>query len=89
MSKVKEFVSSLSETTTVTKRELFFAALACVFGGIVFGMFCSPKKRTMIGSHNGNHNGNNTGWDDEIWEDDDWEDDDWKEEFPEEELSFK
>lgn len=82
MCKVKEFIASLSETTTITKRELFFAALTCIFGGMVVGMFCSPKKRTMIGSHNGNNNGNNNGWDD---------DEMWEEECPEEDsdiLSF-
>ncbi len=84
MNKIKEFMTELSETTTITKRELFLGALACIFGGMVFGMFCSPKKRTMIGSHNGNHNGNNSGWDDDMWEEECSED-----EFPEEELSFK
>lgn len=79
MKKIKEFVAGLAGTATLTKRELFFGALTCIFGGMVLGMFCSPKKRTMIGSHNGNHSGNSTGWDDEIWEDDDWEED-----FPEE-----
>ncbi len=68
MNKIKEFVESLSETTTLTKRELFFAVLTCVFGGMVLGMFCSPKKRVMIGSHNGNNVGNNNGLDDDMWE---------------------
>lgn len=85
MSKVKEFIEGLSETTTLTKRELFFAAGACIFGGMLLGMFCSPKKRTMIGSHNGNHNGNNNGWEDDNMDDLFWED-----ESPEDEiLSFK
>lgn len=83
MKKIKGFLNGLSETITLTKRELFFAALACTFGGMVLGMFCSPKKRTMIGSHNGNHTPNNNDWDDEIWEDD------WEEELPEEERSFQ
>lgn len=85
MCKIKEFFEELSETTTVTKRELFFAGLACVFGGIVLGMFCSPKKRTMIGSNNGNNSGSNNNWDDP------WNDE-WEEEFgddiPDEIISF-
>lgn len=84
MNKIKEFIESLSETTTLTKRELFFAVLTCIFGGMVLGMFCSPKKRTMIGSHNGNNSGNSNNWDDDMWEEEFPED-----EFPEEELSFK
>lgn len=85
MCKIKEFLNELSETTTVTKRELFFAALACVFGGMVLGMFCSPKKRTMIGSNNGNTADSNNGRDD-AWNDE------WEEEFgddiPDEIISF-
>ena len=82
MCKMKEFFNELSETTTITKRELFLTALACVFGGMVLGMFCSPKKRTMIGSHNGNNNESNNNWDDEMW------DDEFEDEMPDECISF-
>ncbi len=82
MCKVKEFFETLSETTTITKRELFFAGFACIFGGMVLGMFCSPKKRTMIGSNNGNNSRSNNNWEDEIWEEE-FEDD-----IPDEVISF-
>lgn len=74
MCRIKEFLNGLSETTTLTKRELVLIALVCSFGGMVLGMLCSPKKRTMIGSHNGNNNGNGNNWEKELQD----------EEFPEE-----
>lgn len=86
MCKVKEFFETLSETTSVTKRELLFAGLACVFGGMVLGMFCSPKKRTMVGCNNGNSSGNSHNREENPWNDE------WEEEFgddiPDEILSF-
>lgn len=89
MYKVKEFLKELSETTTITKREFLLTALVCAFGGMVLGMLCSPRKKTMIGSHNGNNTGSNNCWDEDLWEDEMWEDDLWDEDLPDEVISFK
>lgn len=80
MKEMKEFVRGLSETTTITKRELLLVTAVCGLGGLVLGMLCSPKKKVMIGSHNGCYNGI-SGVDEEMWDE--------EEEFPEEVISFK
>lgn len=52
------FKESLSDVTTMTKMEFLLTLAVCVLGGIVFGIFFSPKKSMVIGSHNGNNSGN-------------------------------
>ena len=52
------FKESLSDVTTMTKREFLLTLAVCVLGGIVFGVFLSPKKSMVIGSNNGNNSGN-------------------------------
>ena len=52
--KWEEFRVSLSDTTSMSKREFLLTVAVCILGGIVFGMFCSPRKSTVIGSNNGN-----------------------------------
>lgn len=52
------FKVSLSDTTSMSKREFLLTLAVCILGGIVFGMFCSPRKSTVIGSNNGNNSGN-------------------------------
>lgn len=52
------FKESLSDVTAMTKREFLLSLAVCVLGGIVFGVFLSPKKTMVIGSHNGNNSGN-------------------------------
>lgn len=79
MCKIKEFVKGLSETTTITKKELLLTTTVCALGGIVLGMLCSPKKRTMIGSCNGNYNKGACDFE-ELWDE--------EEDFPEETISF-
>ena len=54
--KWEEFRVSLSDTTSMSKREFLLTVAVCILGGIVFGMFCSPRKSTVIGSNNGNNN---------------------------------
>ena len=56
--KWKEWSASLSDPQIMSKREFLLTIAVCVLGGIVFGMFCSPKKSTVIGSNNGNNSGN-------------------------------
>ena len=51
MKKIKEFVAGLAETTTLTKRELLFGSLTCIFGGMVLGMFCSPRVAELKDGH--------------------------------------
>lgn len=59
--KWEEFRVSLSDTTSMSKREFLLTVAVCILGGIVFGMFCSPRKSTVIGSNNGNNSGNANG----------------------------
>mgnify|MGYP001068735878 CR=1 FL=1 len=60
--KWQEFQVTLEEITTLSKREYLLTLSVCLLSGLVIGMLVSPKKRIMIGSHNGNNNGNgNTG----------------------------
>lgn len=55
------FKESLTETTSMSKREFLLTAAVCILGGIVFGLMFSPKRQTMIASNNGNNNGNGSG----------------------------
>lgn len=59
--KWEEFKVSLSDTTSMSKKEFLLTLAVCILGGIVFGMFCSPRKSTVIGSNNGNNSGNANG----------------------------
>ena len=59
--KWKLFKESLTETTSMSKREFLLTIAVCILGGIVFGLLFSPRKNTMIASNNGNSNGNNNG----------------------------
>lgn len=52
------FKESLTETTSMSKREFLLTMAVCILGGIVFGLLFSPRKHTMIASNNGNNNGN-------------------------------
>lgn len=54
MKKIKTFWASLEGSAVISKRELFLGLTVCLLGGIVFGVFASPKKRIVIGSNNGN-----------------------------------
>lgn len=65
--KWNELQTILEEMKTIKKREYFLTLAVCILSGLVLGIFLSPKKRVMIGSHNGNNNGNNNGSD---WEED-------------------
>lgn len=57
--KGKEFFASLSEETTMSRKEYVLTITTCLLGGMVIGMFCSPKKFTKIGCGNGSNNSNN------------------------------
>lgn len=59
------FKESLTETTSMSKKEFLLTIAVCILGGIVFGLMFSPRKHTMIGSNNGNNSGNTKGWEDE------------------------
>ncbi len=54
--KWENFQTSLTETTSMSKKEFVLTAAVCILGGIVFGMLFSPRKSMMIGSNNGNNN---------------------------------
>jgi len=56
--KWEEFKATLTDVVMMSKREFLLTVAVCILGGIVFGMFFSPKKSTMIGSNNGNSSGN-------------------------------
>lgn len=57
--KWNSFKESLSDVTSISKKEFLLIITVCILGGIVFGIFCSPKKTVLIGSNNGNNSGNN------------------------------
>ena len=56
--KWQELQEVLEEMATIKKREYVLTLAVCVLSGLVVGMLVSPKKRVMIGSHNGNYSGN-------------------------------
>lgn len=88
MCKIREWMKSLTETTSMTKKEYILTITTSLFLGIILGFVFAPRrtKYTTIGSHNGSDNMNNgndnTGFgeleDEEFWEED-----------PEEVISFK
>ena len=54
----EEFKATLTDVTSMSKKEFLLTMAVCVLGGIVFGMLFSPRKSMIIGSHNGNgHDG--------------------------------
>lgn len=55
MEKMKNFVSNLSETVTMTRLDGLMAALAAVLAGCVIGMLISPRKNQTFGCGNGCH----------------------------------
>lgn len=55
------FKETLTETTSMSKRELLLTVAVCILGGIVFGLLFSPRKHMVIASNNGNNNGNGSG----------------------------
>lgn len=57
--KWETFKASLTDVTSMSKREFLFTIAVCILGGIVFGMMFSPKKTMVIGSNNGNNNKGN------------------------------
>lgn len=54
--KWEEFKTSLTDVTSMTKKEFLLTITVCILGGIVFGLLFSPRKSTVIGSNNGNNN---------------------------------
>ncbi|MDY2698222.1 MAG: hypothetical protein ACI4E5_14465 [Suilimivivens sp.] len=57
--KWETFKASLTDVTSMSKREFLLTIAVCILGGIVFGMMFSPKKTMVIGSNNGNNNKGN------------------------------
>ncbi len=57
--KWEEFKTSLTDVTSMTKKEFLLTITVCILGGIVFGLLFSPRKSTVIGSNNGNNNRRN------------------------------
>ena len=50
----EEFKATLTDVTSMSKKEFLLTMAVCVLGGIVFGMLFSPRNSMIIGSHNGN-----------------------------------
>ncbi len=59
MKKCKQFLQTLTEETTMTKKEYFLTITTCLLGGLVIGMLCSPRKYTKIGCGNASYNSDN------------------------------
>lgn len=53
MEKIKNYLSTLSETITVTKLDGLLAVLAAVMFGCIVGMLISPRTTKTIGCGNG------------------------------------
>ena len=58
--KMKDFWTSLDETTIISKRELFLGIVAVALAGLALGTIFTPKKTVTIGSNNSG-NGCNCG----------------------------
>lgn len=57
--KWEAFKTSLTDVTSMTKKEFLLTITVCILGGIVFGLLFSPRKTMVIGSNNGNNNRGN------------------------------
>ena len=54
--KWETFKMSLTDETSMSKKEFLLTIAVCILGGIVFGLLFSPRKNTVIASNNGNNN---------------------------------
>ena len=61
--KLKELAKTCFDgEVTLPKVTLWLIGIACLLGGIVYGLKTAPMTHgMMIGSNNGNNNGNNSG----------------------------
>ena len=57
--KWENFKTSLTDVTSMSKKEFLLTITVCILGGIVFGLLFSPRKTMVIGSNNGNNNRGN------------------------------
>lgn len=57
--KWEDFKTSLTDVTSMSKKEFLLTITVCILGGIVFGLLFSPRKTMVIGSNNGNNNRGN------------------------------
>ena len=75
---LKQIFSNLDEEKVVSKREMLLTVTTCTLAGSLLGILVSPKKRMMIGSHNGCYNGNYPvdDMEDGAYTDDFWDEDD-------------
>ena len=75
---LKQIFSNLDEEKVVSKWEMLLTVTTCTLAGILLGILVSPKKRMMIGSHNGCYNGNYPvdDMEDDAYMDDFWDEDD-------------
>ena len=75
---LKQIFSNLDEEKVVSKRKMLLTVTTCTLAGILLGILVSPKKRMMIGSHNGCYNGNYPvdDMEDGAYTDDFWDEDD-------------
>lgn len=58
---LKKWYHSLPEEIVVKRHEILLTIAVGVLGGILFGIFFSPKKHVEIGSNNGNNCHDNCG----------------------------
>lgn len=56
MKKIIQQITEIIKNEDYTTREAVLAGICLFLAGIVIGVFLSPKKYTMIGSHNGHNN---------------------------------
>ena len=80
MQKIKEYLETLSESVTITKKEKLMTVAIAALSGMVLGMLLSPRKTTSICC--GNDNGNYYPSDEDHFDDEEFDADD------EEELRF-
>ncbi len=55
LKKLEKIWQELDHSIAVNKRELVLGIAACTLGGVVLGMFLSPRKNQVFGSYNTGH----------------------------------
>lgn len=78
MCKMKEWMETLTDVVSMTKKEYVLTITSSLLGGIILGFMLAPKRtrHTTIGSNNGPKNSGNEYGSDffEDYGEDDWED---------------
>lgn len=56
MKKMKEYLASMSETVSMTRKEQTLALVIAMLSGCILGMLISPRKSICCGNGNGTQN---------------------------------